>query len=175
MLHQLLCFIWSDMVFYHGFYFLVRHMSVLNCDISLKVSFALRNEQLYVGIWANEQIYVGNSHFLSTNRVSVLHCAFTVLNKILTSVPFSWVIFSREILFLNLRTLFFTKWQAFLMALHFNQGTEGYFNLTTAVFSQMAALSYIVCISHQKAQLDKSALGTTPHIDMEVIWFEIGF
>lgn len=61
------------------------------------------------------------------------------------------------------------------MALHFNQGTEGYFNLTTAVFCQMAALSYIVCISHQKARLDKSALWTTPHIDMEVIWFEIEF
>lgn len=61
------------------------------------------------------------------------------------------------------------------MALHFNQHTKGYFNLTTAVFCQMAALSYIVCITHQKAQLDKSSLRTTPHIDMEVIWFEIGF
>lgn len=39
----------------------------------------------------------------------------------------------------------------------------------------MAALSYIVRITHQKARLDKSALSTTPHVDMEVIWFEIGF
>lgn len=61
------------------------------------------------------------------------------------------------------------------MALHFNQGTKGYFNLTTAVFCQMAALSYIVYITHQKAWLDKGALRTTPHIDMEVIWSEIGF
>lgn len=39
-----------------------------------------------------------------------------------------------------------------LWALHFNQGTKGYFNLTTAVFCQMATLSYIVHITHQKAQ-----------------------
>lgn len=88
-----------------------------------------------------------------TNCASVLHCALTVLNKILTSMSLCCIVSSREILFfLNLNAQFFIKWQAYIRALHFNQGTKGYFNLTTAVFCQMATLSYIVHITHQKAQ-----------------------
>lgn len=108
MLHQATLAVSCDQIW--SLHLLVRYMFALYCDISLKVLLPLRSEQLSVG----------NSHFLATsmtriqqqisghwhmilcfltNCASVLHCAFTVLNKILTSVSLCCVVSSWEILF----------------------------------------------------------------------------
>lgn len=86
---------------------LSRCMFVLYCDISLKVSLALRSEQLSVGnslflatsMTRIQQQISGQWHMilcLLTNCASVLHCAFTVLNKILS---LCCIVSSWEILF----------------------------------------------------------------------------
>lgn len=59
--------------------------------------------------------------------------------------------------------------------LHSNQGSKGYFNLTGAVFCQMAPLSSTVHITHQKAQSWWECTVNYPAHRYGVIWFEIGF